>query len=229
MKCRKFIAYETGRMTAAAFAEHRRSCAECAAAAALDARLDSETTRLRDPATDGRALWRRIEAALEAEKAGRAAARVPRGVRGSRGRLAGTLGLLRGRGLLIPVGAAAFLIVAAAAVLIMRASAAPSGILAARALARVEASESEYLAAIGDLEKLAGPRIADMDLQMASLYRDKLAAIDAQIDRCREALASNPANAHIRRYLLAALQDKRQTLADVLRSETAETKDRRNS
>lgn len=229
MKCRKFIAYETGRMTAAAFAEHLRSCAGCAAATALDARLESEMARLREPVPGGPALWRRIEAALEAEKAGRAAAGAPHGVRGFGGGLADALGRLRGRGLLVPVGAAAFFIVAAAAVLIVRTSAAPSGILAARALARVESSESEYLAAIGALEKLAGPQIADMDLQMASLYRDKLAAIDAQIDRCREALASNPANAHIRRYLLAALQDKRQTLADVLRSEPAETKERRNS
>jgi len=53
-----------------------------------------------------------------------------------------------------------------------------------------------------------------------SLYRDKLAAIDAQIDKCREALDSNPGNAHIRQYLLAALQDKRQALADVLGSES---------
>jgi hypothetical protein len=57
-----------------------------------------------------------------------------------------------------------------------------------------------------------------MDIQMMSLYRDKLAVIDAQIGKCRDALDSNPGNAHIRRYLLAALQDKHQTLADMLGS-----------
>jgi hypothetical protein len=51
---------------------------------------------------------------------------------------------------------------------------------------------------------------------MMLLYRDKLETIDAQIERCKEALALNPASAHIRRYLLAALQDKKGTLAELL-------------
>jgi len=76
--------------------------------------------------------------------------------------------------------------------------------------------EGEYIQAINELEKTARPKLAGMDLQMMSLYRDRLAAIDSQLERCKEALASNPANAHIRRYLLAALQDKKQTLAEVL-------------
>jgi hypothetical protein len=103
-----------------------------------------------------------------------------------------------------------------------------SGLLARRALARVELKEREYTEAIGALEKLAGPKIEAMDLQMMSLYRDKLAAIDAQIERCREALASNPANAHIRSYLLAALRDKRQTLAQALGTEDPTKSDGRN-
>ncbi len=51
-----------------------------------------------------------------------------------------------------------------------------------------------------------------------SLYRDKLAVIDGQIEKCQEALERNPGNAHIRRYFLAALQDKKQTLAEALGS-----------
>jgi hypothetical protein len=47
------------------------------------------------------------------------------------------------------------------------------------------------------------------------LYRDRLETIDAQIARCQEALAENPSNAHIRRYLLAALQDKKETLREL--------------
>jgi len=58
--------------------------------------------------------------------------------------------------------------------------------------------------------------MAGLDLELDSLYRDRLGTIDAQIARCREALKSNPANAHIRRYLMAALRDKRETLTEVL-------------
>jgi len=47
---------------------------------------------------------------------------------------------------------------------------------------------------------------------------DKLAVIDGQIEKCQEALERNPGNAHIRRYFLAALQDKKQTLAEALGS-----------
>ncbi len=220
MTCRKFDAYESGRMTAAAFTEHRRCCAACAAASELDTRLDAELTRLREPATGGPRLWERIASVLEAEKAGRGLHAETLAVPETRERrLAAALRNLRRPRVLIPAGAAALFLIIFAAVLVVRTATPASGILAARTLSKVESKEKEYLAAIGDLEKTARPKLAAMDLQMVSLYRDKLAAIDAQIDKCREALASNPANAHIRRYLLAALQDKRQTLADVLGAE----------
>jgi len=220
MKCRKFDAYETGRMTAMAFAEHRRSCPGCAAASALDERLDAELANLREPKSGGPALWNRISSALEleAEKAARGLPAVtPAVFETERGHgLRAAFRNLRRPSFLVPAGVAAFCLFVVAAVLIVNAAAPRSGILAARALSKVESTEKEYLAAIAELEKTARAKLEAMDLQMVSLYRDKLAAIDAQIEKCREALASNPANAHIRRYLLAALQDKRQTLADVL-------------
>jgi hypothetical protein len=50
---------------------------------------------------------------------------------------------------------------------------------------------------------------------MMALYRERLETIDAQIERCRRALELNPASAHIRRYMLAALQDKTLTLIQI--------------
>jgi hypothetical protein len=219
MKCRNYEAYESGRLTAAEFEEHARGCAECAALAALDARLDAEVRALREPVTSGSAaLWERIEASLAAEKAETEAPKAVAardGVPALRRLLTSLLGRIP-RQVLVPAGLTTLLLLAGAAAFLLRVQASSSGLLAQRALAQVELKEREYTEAIGALEKLAGPRIEAMDLQMMSLYRDKLAAIDAQIQRCREALASNPANAHIRSYLLAALRDKRQTLADVL-------------
>jgi hypothetical protein len=61
--------------------------------------------------------------------------------------------------------------------------------------------------------------MADMNLELMLLYRDRLETIDDQIEQCREALSENPGNAHIRRYMLAALQDKKQTLKELLESE----------
>ena len=58
-----------------------------------------------------------------------------------------------------------------------------------------------------------------MDAELALLYRDKIATIDTQIDRCLRALHGNPANTHIRRYLLLALRDKRETLEEIVQLE----------
>jgi hypothetical protein len=83
------------------------------------------------------------------------------------------------------------------------------------ALEKVEQKEREYAAAIAELERVTSSQMAKLDLELMLLYRDRLETIDAQIARCREALATNPGNAHIRRYLLAALQDKTETLREL--------------
>jgi len=89
-------------------------------------------------------------------------------------------------------------------------------ILSDGALLRVEYTEQNYIAAIDQLEKKATPKMASLDLDLMLLYRDKLETIDQQIDQCREAIKNNPGNAHIRRYMLAALQDKKETLREIL-------------
>lgn len=91
-------------------------------------------------------------------------------------------------------------------------------ILSDGALARVEITEKNYQSAIDDLEKEAQSKMAGMDLDLMLLYRDKLETIDSQINRCREAIKRNPGNAHIRRYMLAALRDKKETLKEIIDS-----------
>lgn len=85
-------------------------------------------------------------------------------------------------------------------------------------LKRVEKRETAYMDAIVELEQKAKPLLEQFDVELSLLYKDRLGTIDAQIERCREALAINPANAHIRRYMLAALKDKKETLLEILRS-----------
>jgi hypothetical protein len=212
MSCEKFDAFEAGRMAPGEFAEHVRDCAACAALAALNARLDKELEGLREPIS-APGLWERIERSLAREKARAGAARG--GLPGEGRSLAGWLRARRW--LPAAVGAAVSAILILGGVyLLLKKPFSPSGILAHRALAEVELKEKDYVRAIRDLEKQAAPRIEAMDLQLMSLYRDKLGIIDSQIDKCREALESNPANAHIRYCLLAALQDKRQTLTEAL-------------
>jgi len=89
-------------------------------------------------------------------------------------------------------------------------------ILSDGALLKVELSEQNYIDAINDLENDAKPKMAQLETDLMLLYRDKLETIDRQIKSCRQAIQSNPGNAHIRRYMLAALQDKRDTLKEIL-------------
>jgi hypothetical protein len=212
MSCRKFEAFEAGRLAPEAFAEHARRCPACAEQAALDRRLDEEIETMRERVPDA-GLWERIEAALVREKAAAVGRNVvPDAVRRPFALFARGL-----RPALFAAGAAALVLLVLGGVYFVKRTPAPSaGILARQALDRVELKEREYADAIDALERQVRPRLESMDLQMASLYRDKLAAIDAQIERCRDALATNPANAHIRQYLLAALRDKQETLASVI-------------
>jgi hypothetical protein len=91
-------------------------------------------------------------------------------------------------------------------------------ILSSRALEKVREAEKAYIAAINELEESAYQRIETTREPLAQLYRNKLSLIDQQIRNCEEALQNNPANSHIRRYLLAALQDKQKTLKDILQA-----------
>lgn len=224
MSCDRFDLYLNGEVTAEDFARHARHCAECREQASLDARLDREIAALKKPVADD-GLWAKIEASLALEKQLSAATARAADTTDASGKRA--TGLLRPGGLraffvrrwpvLVPAGAAIVLLVALGLPALRRPSA-PSLILAGEALAKVERTEKEYLGAIAALERQARPKMAAALSEEISLYEDKLAVIDSQIERCRRVLASNPANAQIRRYFLAALQDKRQTLADALGS-----------
>ncbi len=240
MSCTKYDDFELGRMSAAEMTQHLETCAECRRQAALDKRLTQETARLREPLDDA-GLWGRIESGLAAE-AGLIPGEVkslikqrkapgpadqtktsdsgpgPSRFRRLLSKLTFTSGpptFARTAG----VAAAALVILGLAAwFLVIRPSpsGAGSGLMADAALARVENEEREYAAAIEELEAKASPKLAQMDFSLMALYRDRLETIDAQIERCREAIAQNPWNAHIRRYMLAALHDKKDTLGQIL-------------
>jgi hypothetical protein len=95
-----------------------------------------------------------------------------------------------------------------------------SGLLSESALNEVEIRQKAYESAIKELEAVASSRLVALDQELMFLYRDRLEVIDQQIEQCREALATNRANAHIHRYLLAALQDKEETLNEIMNIET---------
>ncbi len=201
MSCHKFKEYELGKIEEQEFKEHVKSCATCQAEIKKDAWLMSLAKSLKQP-VEAPYLWGKIENALRKEEEAREGA----AVRGYRWRL------------LPAFGAAVLLliIISVGLYFLLSQKTGEQGLLAEKALIKVEKKEGEYLQAIVELEERVLPKMASLNLELMLLYRDRLETIDDQISRCKEALAENPANAHIRRYLLAALQDKRETLSEIL-------------
>ena len=204
MNCKRYDDHLLGKMKETEFRRHAEGCASCKEQADRDERLRAGLVFLKQPisAPD---LWARIEESLKKEHR----------IKARPGRSEFLAWVRRKIPVLVP---AALVAVGIGLGLIFGLRDRPpvSGLLAKEALQKVELTEREYVKAIDDLERKARPKMAFMDPGMMSLYRDKLEAIDSQIARCREALGVNSANAHIRRYMLAALQAKHQTLAELL-------------
>lgn len=203
MSCNRFKKYEFGKISEKEFQQHLKTCVFCLEQVKQDSQLLSLARSLKKP-VEAPSLWNRIEEDLrnEQEAVIRSERKKPR------------WGLLR----LLPAAAAALLILSVGFYFLLRPETGRQGILTESRLAKVEKKEREYMEAIEELEERTLPQMADMNLELMLLYRDRMETIDDQIERCREALSENPGNAHIRRYMLAALQDKKDTLMELLES-----------
>lgn len=201
MSCDQFNKFELGKLEEKEFKEHMKECTACREQAERDEQLMSLVKSLKEP-IEAPGLWTRIERTLYEEqqrKEDRWFRRIPWRP--------------------VPLIPAAAIILTAVCILLyvwLRPGIAESKLLAQGALEKVEKKESEYIKAITELEKTVLPKMTELDVELKFLYRDKLETIDNQIELCKEALSENPANAHIRRYMLAALQDKKQTLNEIM-------------
>ena len=88
-------------------------------------------------------------------------------------------------------------------------------LLKSGALAEVERTERDYMAAIDKLAADAGPQL-NADTPLMASYREKLLTLDSAIADLRAQAGENPSNAHLRYQLLAMYEEKQQTLQDVL-------------
>lgn len=201
MSCDRFEKYHLSEIEEHEFLQHLETCDFCREQIEQDARLMSLARSLKR-SVEAPHLWSRIEKVLEAEqKVGEQSYVIRRRI----------YSILR-------VAAVIVVAVSLGVYFWPKAKTGESRLLAQSALQKVEKQEKAYIEAIEELEERVIPKMAQMDVELALLYRDRLETIDSQIDRCKEALNANPANAHIRRYMLAALEDKKETLKELLRS-----------
>jgi len=208
MSCDFLRKYDQGELNEAEFKRHAISCLICKKAFEIDEDVLSVAKSLRRH-IEAPYLWNRIEGSLMEEMAKKQTF---------------NWRLFR----FVPALAALFLVVWLGIHYFIENRTPHSGLMAEKTLARVEKKEMEYMAAIQDLEKQALPKMAEMDLELVFRYRDRLETIDAQIEQCKEDLAFNPANAHMRRFLMIALHDKKETLDEILNPFNKKLKSRRS-
>jgi len=87
------------------------------------------------------------------------------------------------------------------------------------ALDQVDRAEREHVAAIKNLEKLAGQKLDDPSTPLLVSYKEKLMLLDDAIAECQSAIDQNRANTQVRKQLLAVYSEKQRTLQDVLRED----------
>jgi hypothetical protein len=193
--------YEMGEIEEQQFRQHLESCESCRQKKHHDNLLLEAARSLKEPAS-APGLWERIESDLMAEQS---TIEPP------------DAGRFKWR--FHPLIAAGIVLVAVAIGIFLgiHMERHDSGLLSKSALNKVQQTELRYIAAISRLEAQAGDRMKSMDIELMLLYKDRLAVIDHQIKECQNALKQNTANSHIRRYMLAALQDKKDTLIELLR------------
>jgi len=201
MNCGRYQEFELGDMHEDEFNAHLSTCALCQKLMAQDGKILSLAKNLPLPPA-APLLWAKIENALRAGQ--------------RRHRPIWLSQFQEQKQMLWRIAAVLLLAAGLGSYWLIKPPPSSPRLLEGAALEKVESKEREYVAAISELERTALPEMAKLDTDLMLLYRDRLETIEAQIARCKEALAENPSNAHIRRYLLAALQDKKETLRELL-------------
>lgn len=205
MNCDKFEQHELGEIDDDFFNDHLKTCRQCQAHKKSDIKLLTLAGSLKRP-VQSHGLWDRIEDQLKDEIKKRKMINIKES---------------RPYWNMLRIAAVVVLIIGMTVFIKGRQKPESTGLLSEALLAEVEKQERDYIKAITRLEKITEPRYEQMDMEIQLLYRDRLETIDRQIALCKNAINSNPANAHIRKYMMMALKDKKDTLIEISEYQTS--------
>ena len=201
MSCRWFENYEKGKIAEVKFRAHAEECQSCRKNILEDEELLYLSRSLREKPIQAPFLWTRIDANLREAQ-----------VSTKKVRWTASFWLSWTK---IAVSVAALFVILAGTYFLFRPGLSDSTLLTEAALRRVDKREWRYERSIEKLQERVLPQLPDMGLELMLLYRDRIETIDEQIQACKEALLENPGNTHIRKYMLAAFKDKRETLREI--------------
>jgi hypothetical protein len=202
MSCNWFDKYDQGKIKELPFQAHAKECPVCREKARQDEELILLSGSLKKRQVDAPFLWTRIDQDLrELEQ---------------QAKEKGHGGTFWHSWKKIPVSVMLLIAICAGLFLWLRPGLHDSTLLPDSALSRIEKREQRYERSIEKLQERIFPQLADLGLELMLLYRDRMETIDEQILACKEALQKNPGNTHIRKYMLAAFQDKKETLREIM-------------
>jgi len=201
----------------AALETHSASCDSCSNEILAWKNVSLAATQLHQE-WDSPSLWPRIEQALAQQSA------APQNSWWRRLTASGNLGSFWNRDLLQwQTAAAALLLVTLTATSMWFLSTRKSGnapgnpaLLNGSAVSDVERAEAAYERAIDKLDAKARPQLENSSAPLMASYREKLLVLDSAIADLKSQAGMNPANAHVRRELLAMYREKQDTLEQVL-------------
>ena len=199
MNCDFYEKYEIGQIEESLFSDHLKKCSFCKYQISEDKKLLELSQSIKQP-FEASNLWDKIELSLVNEKN-----KVEKSWREY-------FPMFR-------IAAVLILVFGITVIFLNRNNFQESKLLANSVLEKVEQNEKKLEDSISELEKLALQKLSEMNLELMFLYRDRLETIETQIVQCKEMLTENPANAHLRRYLLAAYQDKKETLDELMNND----------
>lgn len=204
MSCDWFDKYDLGKVAEDTFQSHAKECPVCLEKVRQDEELLQLSRSLKKRHVDAPFLWTRIEQDLRLEE------------EQQKSRHNGRRGFFWHSWMKIPAAALLFVALCLGSLLWLRSGLFDSTLLADSALRRIVKREQRYERSIEKLQARILPQLPDLGLELMLLYRDRMETIDEQILACKEALRENPGNTHIRQYMLAAFQDKKETLREIM-------------
>jgi len=201
MNCRFYEKFSLGKITKKEFEQHLKHCTECQRMVKQDEKIESLVRDIKTVFHPDK-LWKNIESSVITEQ----------GISKSNSNVYRmTFKIMR--------AAAVLIIILLAGVIIKDYLDPQPPLLSDNSLQQYINEENICIQTIEDLEKNVQFSLNNGNIDQQLRYKEYLETVNSQIIEYYQALDKNPANTHIRNYLIQALKDKKQVLEDFVHSQ----------
>lgn len=200
MSCRFYEKFFLGQITESAFKKHIKRCQECQLMVEQDEQVESMVRDMKNVFHPD-VLWNNIESSLIREKEKKER----------------DIGVQRMTYTILRMAAIIIITILTGIIVNKKYFHSSVQLLSDKSVQQYMSKEKKYMSVIEDLEKNVQFSLSDGNIDKQFRYKEYLETMDSQIRDYHDVLLKNPANAHIRSYLIKALRDKKQILEEFAR------------